>query len=287
MRQDARPTNPTKPWKCNVEAEPVEVRARVLDPLQVVFQEKKVYPVEDGNFTKLLRNGLQCAVKLDDWSLMYPSSDESVLDIWLRSLKDIELPEKIANHVNERTQLVLLLIPVKDSPKAYNLFKQLMLTQLPCVTQVVRSETIRKRQSIAAVLSRLAWTTAGAVDGSTRGWPCEYCLRSEGEGLGKFVDFMGFEGTVDFCAAGLRMHFDSVFCDKHAAGFRVAFFPPEVPGFFMTSLSASCSSTGIGFCGVGLLFFTGSISELLAGRFSPTAWSKVCTVAAAAATRSA
>lgn len=177
MRQDARPTNPTKPWKCNVEAEPVEVRARVLDPLQVVFQEKKVYPVEDGNFTKLLRNGLQCAVKLDDWSLMYPSSDESVLDIWLRSLKDIaqvafgialsdpkrimmnnlleELPEKIANHVNERTQLVLLLIPVKDSPKAYNLFKQLMLTQLPCVTQVVRSETIRKRQSIAAVLSKV------------------------------------------------------------------------------------------------------------------------------------
>lgn len=149
----------------------------MLEPLQVAFQEKKVYPVEDGNFTKLLRNGLQCAVKLDDWILMYPASDESVLDIWLRSLRDIaqvafgmqlveprriklehqldELDEALQTEVKPSTQLVLMLIPNKDSPKVYQRFKRKLIADLPCISQVVKSDTIRKRQSIAAVLSKV------------------------------------------------------------------------------------------------------------------------------------
>lgn len=178
MQKDTLPSSTAvKAWGCSLDTEPVEVNGRVLEPLQVAFQEKKVYPVEDGNFTKLLRNGLQCAVKLDDWILMYPASDESVLDIWLRSLRDIaqvafgmqlvdprriklenqleELDEALQREVQQSTQLVLMLIPNKDSPKVYQRFKRKLIADLPCISQVVKSETIRKRQSIAAVLSKV------------------------------------------------------------------------------------------------------------------------------------
>lgn len=178
MQKDTLPSSTAvKAWGCSLNTEPVEVNGRVLEPLQVAFQEKKVYPVEDGNFTKLLRNGLQCAVKLDDWILMYPASDESVLDIWLRSLRDIaqvafgmqlveprriklehqldELDEALQTEVKPSTQLVLMLIPNKDSPKVYQRFKRKLIADLPCISQVVKSDTIRKRQSIAAVLSKV------------------------------------------------------------------------------------------------------------------------------------
>lgn len=179
MQKDTPPSSTAvKAWGCSLNTEPVEVNGRVLEPLQVAFQEKKVYPVEEGNFTKLLRNGLQCAVKVDDWILMYPATDESVLDIWLRSLRDIaqvafgmqmadpkriklenqldELDEALQREVHQNsTQLVLMLIPNKDSPKVYQRFKRKMIADLPCISQVVKSETIRKRQSIAAVLSKV------------------------------------------------------------------------------------------------------------------------------------
>lgn len=179
MQKDTPPSSTAvKAWGCSLNTEPVEVNGRVLEPLQVAFQEKKVYPVEEGNFTKLLRNGLQCAVKVDDWILLYPASDESVLDIWLRSLRDIaqvafgmqmadpkriklenqldELDEALQREVHQNsTQLVLMLIPNKDSPKVYQRFKRKMIADLPCISQVVKSETIRKRQSIAAVLSKV------------------------------------------------------------------------------------------------------------------------------------
>ena len=176
MQKDARPASAIKAWGCNLSIDPIEADGRVLEPVQVAFQEKKVYPIEDGQFTKLLRNGLQCAVKLDEWILLYPASDESVLHIWLRSLRDIaqvafgmqlvepkrekleqikDLEEELKEKIPATTQLVLMLIPNKDSPKIYQKFKKVMTTKIACISQVVRSETIRKRQSIAAVLSKV------------------------------------------------------------------------------------------------------------------------------------
>eukprot|EP00930_Biecheleria_cincta_P069337 TRINITY_DN57089_c0_g1_i1.p1 TRINITY_DN57089_c0_g1~~TRINITY_DN57089_c0_g1_i1.p1 ORF type:complete len:826 (+),score=168.70 TRINITY_DN57089_c0_g1_i1:36-2513(+) len=164
-------------WGCALEKQPLEVDARVLDPLQVCFTGKKTYVIEDGNFQKWLRNGLQCPVKIDDWVFIYPQADEPVLDIWLRSLRDIahvaftmkmsdpkrvqcsdhrkSIEQVVKEHVTPKTQLVLLLTPAKDSRMVYRMFKKMTCLKQPCITQVVKSETIRKRQSIAAVLSRI------------------------------------------------------------------------------------------------------------------------------------
>ncbi|CAJ1450787.1 unnamed protein product [Effrenium voratum] len=79
-------------WGCSIQKLPLEVEARQLEPLQVAFHEKhdkKSYSVEDGNFSRWLRNGLLCPVTIDNWLLLYPHADEPVLEIWLRSLKDI------------------------------------------------------------------------------------------------------------------------------------------------------------------------------------------------------
>jgi len=163
-------------WSLKVSPEPTEVEGRQLEALQVDFG-KKAFQIEEGNFQRWMRNGLQCSVNLYNWLFIYPESDVAVLDIWLRSLRDIaqvafemhigdpqrvicsdqctDLPDVLEKHVTPSTQMVLLLTPSKDSTKVYRLFKQYTTVTLPVITQVVKSETIRKRQNIAAVLSRI------------------------------------------------------------------------------------------------------------------------------------
>eukprot|EP00931_Biecheleriopsis_adriatica_P005459 TRINITY_DN10697_c0_g1_i1.p1 TRINITY_DN10697_c0_g1~~TRINITY_DN10697_c0_g1_i1.p1 ORF type:complete len:838 (-),score=144.62 TRINITY_DN10697_c0_g1_i1:57-2570(-) len=171
-------------WGVSLSKTPVEVDARVLDHLQVDFGKKgsmKWAPEELGSWTKQCRNGLQCPAKIEDWIFVYPQADEPLLDIWLRSLQDIasiafsmtlgnndrgpkrvacsdqtkEIEKVLTEHLTPKTQLVLILIPAKDSKKVYQLLKKVTCMKLPCITQVVRSETIRKRHAIAQVLSRI------------------------------------------------------------------------------------------------------------------------------------
>jgi len=161
-------------WGCSLEKDPLEVQGRVLDPLQVCFKEKN-YVIEEGNFTKYLRHAIQVPIKIDHWLVIYLNEDEEVLKVWLKSIKDIAqcafsmsvaephkvecndqytgLSEILQENVKENTQLVMLI--TKENPKIYQLFKQKLCCMVPCISQVVKSETIRKRNGIAATLSRL------------------------------------------------------------------------------------------------------------------------------------
>lgn len=165
-------------WNLELDPTPMETDARQMDPLDVHFGQKS-YQIEDGNFQRWMRNGLQCPTIVNKWLFLYPANDENVTEIWLRSLRDIAQvafgmkmsePDRIVIPENRQdiealfmnkgiitanVQLVLLLTPLKDAKYVYTLFKKITTLHTPVVTQAVRSETVRKRQAIAAVLSRI------------------------------------------------------------------------------------------------------------------------------------
>jgi aubergine-like protein len=166
-----------KDWKCSLSQVPARIEARVLDPCTVSFGNKS-YIVEDGNFQRWTRNGSQCPVQLTRWIIIHTEMDRQMVDMWLRSMRELggsgfgmsfgepmrlilvnggaeELRNMLLDSVTADVQLVMLFTPQKDSNKLYKVLKQVTTTVRPCITQVVKSETMRKRQSIVAIVTRV------------------------------------------------------------------------------------------------------------------------------------
>lgn len=169
--------NLMKEWKCSLSQVPARIEARVLDPCTVSFGNKS-YMVEDGNFQRWTRNGSQCPVQLTRWLIIHSEPDRPMVDMWLRSMRELggsgfgmsfgeplrlilmsgtsdELTRLLMDHVTPDVQLVMLFTPQKDSHKLYKVLKNVTTTVRPCITQVVKSETMRKRQSIVAIVTRV------------------------------------------------------------------------------------------------------------------------------------
>ena len=165
-----------KDWKCSLSHVPARVDARVLEPCEVSFGTKR-YVVEDGNFQRWTRNGSQCPVQLNRWIVIHPEQDRQLVDMWLRSMRELggggfgmhfgeplrlvmsgnpeELRRMLLDNITPDIQLVMLFTPQKDSRRVYNILKNITTTVRPCITQVVKSETMRKRQSIVAIVTRV------------------------------------------------------------------------------------------------------------------------------------
>lgn len=166
-----------KEWKCSLSQVPARVEARVLDSCTVSFGTKS-YIVEDGNFQRWTRNGSQCPVQLTRWIIIHTEADRQMVDMWLRSMRELggagfgmsfgepmriilmsgtsdELRRLLMDNISPDIQLVMLFTPQKDSNKLYKILKHITTTIRPCITQVVKSETMRKRQSIVAIVTRV------------------------------------------------------------------------------------------------------------------------------------
>merc|ERR1719453_82522 len=66
-----------------------------------------------------------------------------------------KLEDVLKEKVKPTTEMIMVLTPEADSKRTYNTLKRVTCTQFPCVSQVVKSETIRKRTSIAQLLMRI------------------------------------------------------------------------------------------------------------------------------------
>ena len=163
-------------WGCRLSDQPALFDARVLDPVEVNFGLKR-YTVDDGNFQRWTRNGAHCPVQLSRWIAIYPEQDKALVDMWLRSMRELggsgfgmlfaepqrfvcsnqpeELRTLLMDNITPEVQLVMLFTPQKDARRVYQTLKQITCTVRPCITQVVKSETMRKRQSIVAVVTRI------------------------------------------------------------------------------------------------------------------------------------
>ena len=166
-----------KEWKCQLSQVPARVEGRVLDPCEVSFGSKR-YMVEDGNFQRWTRNGSQCPVQVNRWIVIHQNDqDKQLVDMWLRSMRELggggfgmhfgeplrlvmsgntdELKRILLDNITADIQLVMLFTPQKDSKRVYQTLKHITSTVRPCITQVVKSETLRKRQSVVAIVTRV------------------------------------------------------------------------------------------------------------------------------------
>ena len=166
-------------WKVTVDTNPVKVDARVLGAPEISFSREK-HLVKDGSFIRWLTNGLQCPARLDDWLFIYPSENWSTLDIWFRSLRDIaqgtfgmvisdphrfcfsseEDPTPILEDLlTPNRQMALIVLPLNAPREVYKRLKLCTCTKFPCISQVVRFETIKnqgKRKGMATVCKNIA-----------------------------------------------------------------------------------------------------------------------------------
>ena len=166
-----------KDWKCQLSQVPARLEARVLEPCEVSFGGQKRYVVEDGNFQRWTRNGSQCPMHLSRWIVVHAEQDRQLVDMWLRSMRELgmtgfgmhfgdpmrfimsgnpeELRRILLDQVTPDVQLVMMFTPQKDSNRLYKILKHVTTTVRPCITQVVKSETMRKRQSVVAIVTRV------------------------------------------------------------------------------------------------------------------------------------
>jgi hypothetical protein len=154
------------------------VDAVALAPPMVELGGGVAFPANDnGSFQSHMRNSLQDSKRLTNWLFIYPAHEEGLLDIWLRSLRDVghvafgmriadprraryrsarrDVLLLLEEELTPETQFVMLMVPPHEADRAYTLFKQTTLKRTPILSQVIRGDTIRKRHSIAAILSRL------------------------------------------------------------------------------------------------------------------------------------
>jgi aubergine-like protein len=169
-----------------ISEDPMMVEGRVLEPVEVQFGTKR-YMVEDGNFQRFSRAGSNCPVRVHSWIVVYPDQDRSLVMMWLRSMREIgasafgmsfeepdlvvcsnqsdELTNLLMDKVKPPTQLVLLFTPQKDARRVYQILKRVTTSDRPCITQVIKSETMRKRQSIVAVVTRVVMQISAKLMG--------------------------------------------------------------------------------------------------------------------------
>jgi hypothetical protein len=152
------------------------LKGEILGAPRVSFGGR-CFPVEEGSFDRWLRHGLVEPMCLTNWVFLYPASDYAVLDIWLRSLRDLgkvafnqsiaeptrvayastrEIVQLLEHFVTPgETQLVLLLAPIKDSAWAYGTLKRACCLDYGVPSQFMLSDRLRSRGSIAKTLAHL------------------------------------------------------------------------------------------------------------------------------------
>lgn len=155
--------------------EPLQVPYRRLDLVPSVVFTDRDFPIEDLDFFRWMRNGLLAPAALHRLLVLHPRSEAQVLPIWLRSLCDIARvaftmtiggcePVEYAAAEDIVPALrrlatpdcsVIVIMSRRDALRQYAPVKRDLCTRLPCASQVVLCETIRKRKAIAASLCRI------------------------------------------------------------------------------------------------------------------------------------
>lgn len=179
--------------------EAVEARAVELEPLVAFTTGDQTVPAvcfEDALLSGAL-GGLVTRMRLTNWVLIHgpdiasrvPSFVGALQKLaalgscemcmpWTVQLADVhgDLPQALFEHVTGATQLVLLIVPERDSHRVYPTFKRLTLGELPVASQAVLDTTLKDLTNRgAAALSRLLLQINAKVCG-----PCWHVGPAEG-----------------------------------------------------------------------------------------------------------